>query len=125
MCSLVSSRLYHSISFPLGFFALDSSFYILGALVGSTSFVELFVPEALHEDLGTIFSLPMFVNPRVAFAMLLLCYAQCPSYLLHIMFPSPNISHHYAKFNTHTIVASKKLLGARSFGDFIGHLLCH
>jgi hypothetical protein len=29
----------------------------------STSFIELFMVEALHEDLGTIFSLPMFADP--------------------------------------------------------------
>jgi hypothetical protein len=41
----------------------------------STSFVELFMAEALHKDFGMIFNHPMFVNPHVVFAMLSLCYA--------------------------------------------------
>jgi hypothetical protein len=35
----------------------------LGALVGSTSFVELFVVEAFHEYFKTLFSIPMLVDP--------------------------------------------------------------
>ncbi len=35
-------------------------FCILGALVGSRSFIELFVVKVFHEDLGAIFSLSMF-----------------------------------------------------------------
>ncbi len=46
----------HYISLSLGFFTIASNFCILGAPVGSTSFVESFVVEVLHEDLGTISS---------------------------------------------------------------------
>jgi len=38
-------------------------------------------------DLNTIVSLPMLANPQETFAMLSFCYAQHPSYLLHIVFP--------------------------------------
>ncbi len=48
--------------FPPIFLTLNSSFYILGTLVGSKSFVELFVAKVFHEDLGMIFNLPMFTN---------------------------------------------------------------
>jgi hypothetical protein len=65
----------HYISLHLGFFILDLGLCILGALVGFKSFIELFVVVAFHENLGTIFSFPMFANPQVAFAMFLLCYA--------------------------------------------------
>jgi len=65
----------HSISLLFGFFILEFDFHILGKLLGSGSFVELFVAKALHEDLGTIFCLPMLANPHAIFAMLLLCYA--------------------------------------------------
>ncbi len=41
--------------------------------MGFKSFVESFVAKALHEDLGTIFSLFMFVDLQMAFAMFLLC----------------------------------------------------
>jgi hypothetical protein len=75
--------------------------------MGSKSFVELFVVKAFHEDLGTIFNLPMLVDPQVAFVMLLLCYAQCLGYLLCTMFPSLGIMQHYIKFNIHTIVSCK------------------
>jgi len=79
------------ISLPCGFFTLDSSFHILGVVVGSKSFIELFMVEVLHEDLGMIFSFPMLVDLQVAFMMLSLYYAQHPCYLLHISFPSPSI----------------------------------
>ncbi len=64
--------MYH---FLLAFLLLIQSFHILGALMRSTSFVELFMAEALHKDFGMIFNHPMFVNPHVVFAMLSLCYA--------------------------------------------------
>ncbi len=41
----------HFISPPFGFLTFNSNFHILGALVGSISFVELFVVEVFHEDL--------------------------------------------------------------------------
>jgi hypothetical protein len=63
----------HFISLPLSFLTLDLS-CILGALVGSTSFVELFVAKALHEDLGMIFSFLMFINLQVTFEMISLCH---------------------------------------------------
>ncbi len=53
----------HFISFSPGFLIPNSGFCILDALVGSKSFIELFVGRALHEDLGTIFSLFVFANP--------------------------------------------------------------
>ncbi len=93
--------------------------------MGSTSFVESFVTKVLHEDLGTISSLPMFINLQMTFAMLSLCYPQCSGYLLHIAFPSPYILQHYAKFDTRTIVTLEKLLGVGSLGGFINHLACH
>jgi len=64
----------------------------------------------------------MLVNPHVAFVILLLCYAQCPSYLLHIIFLSSGILQHYAKYDSCTIVTLEKLLGARSFSTIMGHL---
>ncbi len=53
----------HSISLPFNFLIPNSSFRILGALVGSPSFVESFVVEVLHEDFETIFKLPMLTDP--------------------------------------------------------------
>jgi hypothetical protein len=41
------------------------------------------------------------------------------------MFPTLGILQHYAKFNTCTTITLKKLLGAKSFHGFIGHLTCH
>jgi hypothetical protein len=90
MCK-VSTKVDHFISLLLGFLIFNSSFCIFGRTMGSTSFVELFVAKALHEDLGTISSLLMFVDPHVAFVMLSLYYAQRSCYLLRTMFPSPSI----------------------------------
>jgi len=67
--------LNYFISFPFNFFTSNLGFHILGAPVGSKSFVELFVVKAFHEDLGMISSFLMFVNPRVIFMMLSLCCA--------------------------------------------------
>ncbi len=106
-----------SISFPPSFYTPSSNFHILGALIRSISFVELFVVEILHENFGMIFNLPMF-------AIFSLCYAQHSRYLFHTMFPSPSILQHYVEFGTHTIVTLEKLLGARFFCGFIGHLIC-
>jgi hypothetical protein len=64
----------------------------------------------------------MFVNPHVTFIMLSLCYAQCPSYLLHIIFLFLGLLQHYAKYDAHTIVTLEKLLGVGSFGTIVGHL---
>jgi hypothetical protein len=64
MCNLVSTRvgpLYETSSWF--FFILNPSFHFLGAHVRSKSFVGLFVAKAFHEDFGTIFSLPMLINP--------------------------------------------------------------
>jgi hypothetical protein len=41
------------------------------------------------------------------------------------LFSSPNIVQHYVKFNLHTIVTLEKLLGTRSFGTIMDHLVCH
>jgi len=57
--------------------------------------------------------------------MFSLNYAQHLGYLLCIVFPSPSILQHYAKFDIHTIATLEKLPGARSFGGFIGHLVFH
>ncbi len=62
VCSLVSlgvRPLCITSSWP---FYFNSSFHILDALVGSISFVRLFMAKALHKDLGMIFNLPMFTN---------------------------------------------------------------
>jgi hypothetical protein len=40
--------------------------------MGSLPFVESFVSEAFHEDLNMIVSLPMLIDPPVAFVMFLL-----------------------------------------------------
>jgi hypothetical protein len=69
----------HSISLPLGFFTLNSGFHILGAPMGSRSFVESFVAEAFREDMG-ICNLFMLVDLEATFVMFLLCYAQRLSY---------------------------------------------
>ncbi len=37
--------------------------------MGSKSFVESFVVEAFHEDLGTISSPPMLADPQMTFMM--------------------------------------------------------
>jgi hypothetical protein len=63
VCNLVSSGVGPLYTFPFGFFIPNSTFHILGAPVGSTSFFELFVVKVLHENLRTISSLPMLVNP--------------------------------------------------------------
>jgi len=65
----------HFISLPFGFLILDLGFRILGALVGSTSFVESFVVKVFHEDLGIIFNLSMLADLQATFAMLSLRYA--------------------------------------------------
>jgi hypothetical protein len=67
----------------------------------------------------------MLANPQATFVMLSFCYAQRPNYLHRIVFPSPCILQHYTKFDVHTIVMSKKLLGSRSFGTTMGHLAHH
>ncbi len=53
----------HFISFLFGFFTFDWGFHILGAPMRSTSFVESFVAEVLHKDLGTIFNFLMLTEP--------------------------------------------------------------
>jgi len=98
-------------------------FHILGAPMGSTSFVESFVAKVLHENLKTIFSLFMLVDLQAVFGMLLLCYAQHLSYLFHTMFPSLSILQHYTKFNIRTIATLEMLLGVGSFSGFIDHLV--
>jgi hypothetical protein len=114
----------HFISLPLGFFTFALGFRILGAPMGSTSFVQSFVVEVFHEDLGTISNLPMFINLHVVFLMFSLCYTQRSGYLFCTMFPSLGILQHYVEFNTCTIVTLEKLFGVKSFGGYIGHLVC-
>ncbi len=63
--------------------------------------------KAFHEDLGTIYSLLMLVNPHVIFVM---CYAQHFGYLFRIVFPSHGILQHDVEFDTCTIVTLEKLL---------------
>jgi hypothetical protein len=67
----------------------------------------------------------MFANPHMTFVMPSLCYAQHLGYWLSIMFPSLSILQHYVEFNICALVTLEKLLGARSFGGFIGHLATH
>jgi hypothetical protein len=64
----------HFISLPPGFLIIDLGFHILGALMGSTSFIESFVVEVLHEDLGIIFSFLMLADLQATFAMFSLRY---------------------------------------------------
>jgi hypothetical protein len=84
--------------------------------VGSRSFIESFVVLVFHEDLGTISNLPMLINLQTTFVMLLLCYAQCPGYLLCIVFPSPCILQHCIEFDIRTIITLEKLLGVDLLG---------
>jgi hypothetical protein len=119
------SRLNHFISLLHGFLILDLGFCILGAPMGSTSFVESFVVEALHDYLRMICSLFMLTNPQAGFAIFSLCYTQCPSYLFHIVFPSQGILQDYVEFNTHTIIMLEKLIGVGSFSGSISHLAHH
>jgi hypothetical protein len=64
----------------------------------------------------------MFTDPPIAFAMFSFCYAQWPSYLQCIIFPSPSILQCYTKFNVRTIAMLEKLLKSRSFGTTVSHL---
>jgi hypothetical protein len=66
----------------------------------------------------------MLIDFSTTFVMFLLCYAQCPGYLLRTMFPFPSILQHYAKFDIRTISTSEKLLITGSSGSFINHLAC-
>ncbi len=100
----------HSISLPFNFLIPNLSFHILDAPMGFRSFVELFVAEAFHEDLGTMYSLLMLVNPHVIFVMFSLCYAQRLDYLLRIVFSFHGILQHNIEFNTCTIIMLEKLL---------------
>jgi hypothetical protein len=90
--------------------------------MGSTSFIESFVAKVFHEDLGMISNHLVLADPPVAFAMLLLCYAECYDYLLCIMFQLLGILQHCIKFDIRTTTILEKLLGAKSFGGFINHL---
>ncbi len=81
----------HSISFLPSFLILDLGFRIFDILMGFRSFVELFVIEVFHEDLGTIYNFFMLVNSHVPFVMLSLFYVQHLVYLIRIMFPSRGI----------------------------------
>jgi len=63
MCNLVSSKVGPLNITSFWFFIFDLGSRILGALMGSTSFVELFMVEVLDKDLGTIFNFLMFANP--------------------------------------------------------------
>jgi hypothetical protein len=56
-------------------FTPNSGFHILGTLVGSESFVELFMVEVFHKDFGMIFNFFMFTDLEMVFTMLSLCYA--------------------------------------------------
>jgi hypothetical protein len=72
-----------------------------------------------------IVNLPIFTNPKIAFAMFSFCYAQWLNYFKCIVFPSLGILLHYTKFDVHTIVMLEKLLGSRSFNTIVGHLVSH
>jgi hypothetical protein len=122
MCSLESSGVgpLYFISSQLSYSRFGFSYF--GAQVRSTSFVESFVFEALHEDFKMISSLFMLADLHVVFVMILLCYTQHQSYLIRIMFPSLGILQHYVKFNICTITTLEKLLDVGSFGGSIDHL---
>jgi len=63
-----------------------------------------FILEVFQEDFNTIVSLPMFIDLHATFAMFSFYYAQRPSYLQRIIFPSPNIFECYTEFDAYTIV---------------------
>ncbi len=115
----------HFISLPPNFLTPNLGFCILGTPMGSRSFVESFMAKAFHEDLEMISNFLMLANLQVTFTMFSLCYAHCLGYLLHTMFPSPNILQRYVEFNICTITTLEKLFGAWSFGGFMNHLTHH
>ncbi len=110
-----SQGLNKSISLPLGFFTPTSDLHILGAPLDFLSFVESFVSEALQDNFNTMVSLPMLTNFQATFAMLSFCYPNSQTILQRIVFPSPNILHHYTKFDVRTIIIFKRLLRLGSF----------
>ncbi len=65
---------------------------------GSLPFVESFISKAFWEDINTVSSLFMLVNPHVAFVMISFYYAQQLGYLQHIVFPTH--IHSYARPTT-------------------------
>jgi hypothetical protein len=87
-----SQGLYHSISLPPSFLVLNLGFHILGAPMGSRSFIKSFVVEVLYEDLGTISNLPMFAYFQMTFEMFLLL---CPTPWLFASY-SVSISRYFA-----------------------------
>jgi hypothetical protein len=70
-----------SISLPLSFITLKYCLCILGGLMCFMPFVESCVAKAFQEDINTIISLPMLVDPHATFcnALTLLC-------LMHSLF---------------------------------------
>jgi hypothetical protein len=92
--------------------------------VGFLPFVKSFVLEVFQEDFNMITSLSMFTNLQITFVMFSLCYAQWPSYLQRIVFPSLCILQHSTEFDACTITMLRKLLALGSFGTIMGHLAC-
>jgi len=64
----------------------------------------------------------MFVNLQATFEIFSFCYARCLGNLLHIIFSSPSMLQHYAKFDLHTMNTLERLLGVGSFSIMVGHL---
>jgi hypothetical protein len=121
MCNLVFTRVwpFYIMSFWPFYFWFRFSYF--GRLVQSKSFIEFFMTEAFHEDLGTISSFHMFTNLSVTFLKLSLYYAQW-------LLVSYNVSisrylRHYIEFDTHTIVMLEQLFNVGSFGGSISHLV--
>jgi hypothetical protein len=124
MCWLVSTRIepIHITSTILSY-TYSTCFCIICAPMDFMPFVECFIGETFKKNLNTIISFIMLVDPHVTFALFSFCYAQHLSYLLCIVFMFLGILWYYVKFNLHTIVMLEKLLGSRSFGIMMGHLV--
>lgn len=106
----------------ISFLTLDTCFHILVALIGSMSFVKSFVVEALQEDFNIIVNLLMFENLQATLEFFLFSYAWCLGYLLYIVFSSPSMLQHYAKFDSHIVNTLERLLGVGSLSVMVGHL---
>jgi ABC-type uncharacterized transport system permease subunit len=73
--------LNQSISLLPSFFTLKFGLHIPNVPMSFWPFVESFVLEAFQEDLNTIASLPMLIDPRATYVMFSFYYGQQPSYL--------------------------------------------
>ncbi len=108
-CSVLSSITSFQLFYTLHMFSYPkctSGFYAICGIL---------VAHAVQGDFNTIVSFPMFINPQATSRMFSLCYAQHPCYILCIIFMSPSVLQHYAKFDLLTMVMLEKLLGTWSF----------